>query len=104
MKIYSSPTPIAFRPTPGNVDARQALREREIVADRAAWSPATADSAELSEAGRFVSDLRDMARTEGRFGGIREDVVAATRREIAEGRFGGPEDVERAIDALLMEL
>jgi hypothetical protein len=62
------------------------------------------DSTSLSGAGRYAGELRETARTEGRFGGIRPDVVAGIRKEMAEGRFGGAADVEKAIDALLMEL
>ncbi len=99
MKVNYSPTTIPLRPEPSRV-ARPSADAR---AERPTWS-AGGDTAELSGTGRLVSDLRATARTEGRYGGIREDVVASVRRDMASGRFGGSDDVERAIDALLMEL
>ncbi|MEN9785853.1 MAG: hypothetical protein RLZZ299_1117 [Pseudomonadota bacterium] len=99
MKVNYSPTTIPLRPEPAQV-ARPSADAR---AERTSWS-AGRDTAELSGTGRLVSDLRATARSEGRYGGIREDVVASVRRDMATGRFGGSDDVERAIDALLMEL
>ena len=34
----------------------------------------------------MVSETRETARAEGRFGGIRPDVVAGIKKEMAEGR------------------
>lgn len=91
---YSSPVAPADRLVERSLPVAQPSTDRLPIQDRA----------ELSSTGRLVSELRETARAEGPYGGVREDVVAGIRREIAEGRFGGPQDVERAIDALLMEL
>ena len=99
MKVYNTPSPVQIRSVSQPVVARSA---RDLGTTES-WSPGR-DSSALSSTGQLVSDLRETARAEGRYGSIRPDVVAGLKREIAEGRFGGPEDVERAIDALLMEL
>jgi len=95
VKINSSTSPILLRANSapsarpmGNEPARAPSRDRSA----------------LSSSGALVGELRDTARAEGRFGGIRSDVVAGIKKEMAEGRFGGSADVEKAIDALLMEL
>lgn len=97
MKIYSTHSSVPVAPLERNVERAGSATARPTQAP-------IADRAELSDTGRLVSDLRETARAEGPYGGIREDVVAGIKREMAEGRFGGPQDVERAIDALLMEL
>ncbi len=99
MKVYNTTSPVQVRSVQQPVVSRSA---RDL-GGADAWAP-NRDSSALSSTGQFVSDLREAARSEGRFGGVRADVVADLKKEIAEGRFGGPEDVERAIDALLMEL
>ncbi len=99
MKVYNSPSPVQVR----SVSHSEVSRSARDLGQADSWSPSR-DSSALSSAGQLVSDLRETARSEGRYGAVRPDVVAGIRREIAEGRFGGPEDVERAIDALLMEL
>lgn len=78
----------------------------EPVAPRAtpAPRPAARDGATLSSAGSLVSELRAEAAAHGVEGDVRPDVVARMKAEIADGRLGTPEDVERAIDALLQEL
>ncbi len=99
MKVTNSNSPILLRPTSTSV-ARPASEGRS----QGAPSSAGRVGAELSGTGRMVSETRETARAEGRYGGIRPDVVAGIKKEMAEGRFGGAADVERAIDALLMEL
>ena len=99
MKVYNTTSPVQIRSVPQPVVSRAA---RDLGGSEAFSSGR--DSSALSSAGQLVSDLRETARSEGAFGGVRADVVADLKKEIAEGRFGGPEDVERAIDALLMEL
>lgn len=96
VKINSNTSPILLR-SQATVAARPAVPS-------SAERSSTRDSADLSGTGRVVSELRDTARSEGRYGGIRPDVVAGIKKEMSEGRFGGSADVEKAIDALLMEL
>lgn len=100
MKIHS--TPFSAPTSPLDRVTERGTRDvaRAPVPDRAPIE----DRADLSSTGRVVADLREAARAEGPYGGVRDDVVASIKREIAEGRFGGPQDVERAIDALMMEL
>lgn len=96
VKINSNTSPILLR-------SNQTETARPAAEGRGSRVPVR-DSSSLSGAGRFAGDIRDTARAEGRFGGIRPDVVAGIRKEMSEGRFGGAADVEKAIDALLMEL
>jgi hypothetical protein len=96
VKITSNTSPIPLRSS-APVAARPASAERAL-------RTTPRDSADLSGTGRFTVELRETARSEGRYGGIRADVVAGIKQEMAEGRFGGAADVEKAIDALLMEL
>jgi hypothetical protein len=99
VKVTNSSTPILLRPTSTSA-ARPASENRS----QGGSSSVGRVGAELSGTGRMVSETRETARAEGRYGGIRPDVVAGIKKEMAEGRFGGSADVERAIDALLMEL
>jgi hypothetical protein len=55
----------------------------------------------LSTAGGVVAELQAEAARHGVAGDVRPGVVEAMRAEIAAGRLGGPDDVERALDALL---
>lgn len=64
----------------------------------------SADGARFSRAGSMVSSLRQQAAAHGVAGDIRPGVVEDMRREIAEGRLGTPEDLDRAVDALLGSL
>ncbi len=54
----------------------------------------------LSGPARTVSDFR----REGSPRRFRPEVVESIRAEIAAGTFGGPDDIERTVDALLGEL
>jgi len=96
VKITSNTSPILLR-------SNQTETARTTAESRGSRAPVR-DSSTLSGAGRFAGEIRETARAEGRFGGIRPEVVAGIRKEMAEGRFGGAADVEKAIDALLMEL
>ncbi len=51
----------------------------------------------------FVSELGAAARAHPH-GEVRADVVAQAKADIASGRLGSPEDLERTIDRFLMEL
>lgn len=68
--------------------------------------PPRAEPAEarLTGAGAFVGSLRAEAAKHGVAGDVRPEVVEAMRAEIREGRLGTPEDIERALDALMEEL
>ncbi|MDP2307125.1 MAG: hypothetical protein Q8P18_13960 [Pseudomonadota bacterium] len=73
---------------------------------RTSATPATAasDGARFTQTGTLVSSLRREAAAYGVAGDIRPGVVEDMRREIAEGRLGTPEDLDRAVDAMLGEL
>ncbi|MES2640693.1 MAG: hypothetical protein V4850_14455 [Myxococcota bacterium] len=62
------------------------------------------DASRFSQAGSMVSSLRQQAAAHGVNGDIRPGVVEDMRREIAEGRLGTPEDLDRAVNALLGQL
>lgn len=50
-----------------------------------------------------VGAMRDAARSNP-YGEVRADVVAKAKADIAAGRLGSREDVDRSIDAFLMAL
>ncbi len=62
--------------------------------------PASAVSVDSSP---FLAQLGAAARANPH-GDIRPDVVAQAKADIASGRLGSPEDMERTIDRFLMEL
>ena len=59
------------------------------------------DQVSLSSDASFLGELR--AAT-AELSDVRTDVVEQTRAELASGSFGSEADLERTIDALLMEL
>jgi anti-sigma28 factor (negative regulator of flagellin synthesis) len=95
MKIRS---PIA----PAPLEALRSPSTRPAGAVDAPTAPVGATT--LSTPAKVVSELRDAAASGGRYGTIDTEKVAAIKKEIAAGTFGGTDDTERAIDALLEEL
>lgn len=87
---------------PSAVPALRAVPALERVDAPGAASPR--DGARFSETGSLVSALRREAAAHGVAGDIRPGVVEDMRREIAEGRLGTPEDLDRAVSAMLGEL
>ena len=75
-------------------------------APRRATAPAEGEPGRvaLSGAATLTASLRAEAAEHGVHGDVRPGVVEAMRAEIREGRLGTPEDVERALDALMAEL
>ena len=59
------------------------------------------DQISLSSDARFLNELRQATEE---IPEVRMDVVEQTRAELAAGTIGTEQDLERAIDALLMEL
>ena len=62
----------------------------------------SARSGDVSSVSQVVQTLRAEARAAAP--GVRPDVIARIRQEMALGTFGGAADVERALNALLREL
>jgi len=69
---------------------------------RPAASPAPSGAVSV-DASPFLAELGAAARANPH-GDIRADVVAQAKADIASGRLGGAEDIERTIDGFLMEL
>ena len=58
----------------------------------------------VSTISQFVTKLRLSANTQGMYGTVREEVVEQIRQDMASGRFGSDDDLERAVDSLLRAL
>jgi hypothetical protein len=63
-------------------------------------TPTPAGTVQMSSTGAFVLSLRADAAQEK----LRPDVVAQIKADLAAGRVGGQEDVEKTVDSLLLEL
>jgi hypothetical protein len=63
-----------------------------------------ADMVRVSTISQFVTTLRHSANTQGLYGTVRENVVEQIRQDMASGRFGNDDDLERAVDSLLRSL
>lgn len=97
MKIGDTPSLRLLTPAEGTVAPRRAVEP-----PRATRSEPT--EARFTEAGAFVGSLREEAAEYGVIGDVRPDFVEAMRAEIRAGRLGSPQDIERALDALMGEL
>lgn len=94
---------VSPRPDPSVYAERRAVEAPRLAP---ALPPANAASTNasattLSTTGSLVSSLRRDAAAHGIAGDIRPGVVEDMKREIAAGRLGSPEDLDRAVDALL---
>lgn len=87
--------------------ARPAKIHPDLQANRLASStesPTIADTVHLSEISTITNTLRNTASTDGRYGPVRPELLANIRQDMANGTFGGTEDLNRALDALLGSL
>lgn len=62
---------------------------------------AEAERVVLSDTARFIQSLRETVVDQPE---ARDELVAMTRAELESGAFGSEEDLDRAVDALLVEL
>ncbi len=64
-------------------------------------SDGVGDRVRLSDEAQFIRELQGKM---GELDGIRASVVEQAQSDLVEGKIGSPEDLERTINALLMEL
>ena len=75
----------------GSASGNVAAGKREAEAERVV----------LSDTAQFIQSLRETVVDQPE---SREDLIAITRAELESGALGSEEDLDRAVDALLVEL
>ena len=89
MKIGFSPSTQIPQETPA---PRRAAGARETLAQ---------DTVALSDISQSLTEMRHEIRTQGPYGPVRPELIAAIRQEMASGKFGGEDDLDRACNSLL---
>lgn len=83
------------------LDGTMAREQARTGVDVVVQPRSKSDRADLTLAGRMVADLHAEAAKQGV---VRPNIVAQMRREIANGKLGSAEDIDRAVNRLLQEL